>query len=180
MTTNRMPPFSAPWTFVALLAFACAGCSAPVVKEPAEKTKDVGPSRNATPPKVKREPETPKEPVTLPKPQTPRPLAPNRSEEDLERGVGSYEDGEYKIAAKQLQNALDIGLDAKRDRARAHKYLAFINCVSGREKSCRDGFRKALDADPKFDLDPAEAGHPIWGPVFRRVKSEATVRPKSN
>jgi tetratricopeptide (TPR) repeat protein len=109
----------------------------------------------------------------------PKVLAPNKSEEELERGVVSYEDGEYKTAAKQLQIALDIGLDAKRDQAKAHKYLAFISCVSGREKSCRDEFRKALDADPKFDLDPAEAGHPIWGPVFRSVKSERAAKPKS-
>jgi len=175
----RMPPFSAPWIFAALLALACAGCSAPAVKEPGEPAQDISPSRNATPPKVKREPETAKEPVALPKAQMPKALAPNKSQEELEKGVESYEDGEYKTAAKQLHIALDMGLDAKRDQAKAHKYLAFINCVSGRERSCRGEFRKALDADPKFDLDPAEAGHPIWGPVFRSVKSERAVKPKS-
>ena len=30
------------------------------------------------------------------------------------------------------------------DQARAHKYLAFIVCVNGREKVCRDEFRAAL------------------------------------
>jgi hypothetical protein len=29
----------------------------------------------------------------------------------------------------------------------------------------------ALDADPDFVLQPAEAGHPLWGPVFTSVKS---------
>jgi Tfp pilus assembly protein PilF len=96
----------------------------------------------------------------------------------LDDGVKSYEDGEYQTAAGQFQAALDRGLVVASDRARAHKYLAFITCVSGREKPCRDEFRKAFDADPGFDLGPAEAGHPIWGPVFRSVKSEVTAKPK--
>ncbi|MBI2295732.1 MAG: TssQ family T6SS-associated lipoprotein [Betaproteobacteria bacterium] len=70
----------------------------------------------------------------------------------------------------QLQSALDAGL-GKSDQVKAHKHLAFIHCSSGREPRCRDEFRKALAADPGFDLDPAEAGHPTWGPVFRSVKA---------
>jgi len=92
-------------------------------------------------------------------------------------GIRSYEEGEYKAAAKQLQAALDLGLDTKRDQAKAHKYLAFIACAWGRKTSCRNEFNKALDADPKFDLEPAEAGHPTWGPVWRSVK--ASYAPKS-
>ena len=43
----------------------------------------------------------------------------------------------------------------------------------------RDQFQKALDADPKFELEPAEAGHPIWGPALRSVKAErAKTKPK--
>ena len=179
MRAVRKPPFNAPCIFAALLALACAGCSAPTVKEPAEPIRDVTPSKSVTPAKAKREPETPKEPVTPPKPHASQVPTPSKGEQALERGVKSYEDGEYKTAAKQLQAALDLGLDAKRDQAKAHKYLAFINCVSGREKSCRDEFRKALDADPKFDLEPAEAGHPIWGPVLRSIKAERAAKPKS-
>jgi Tfp pilus assembly protein PilF len=98
---------------------------------------------------------------------------------ELNDGVRSYEDGEYPTAARQFQAALDRGLSAAADRAKAHKYLAFITCVSGRETLCRDEFRKAFDADPGFDLGPAEAGHPTWGPVFRSVKAEAAGKPKS-
>jgi len=76
----------------------------------------------------------------------------------------------------ELQNALDLGLEAKRDQASAHKHLAFINCVTGREKKCRSEFNKALDADPKFDLEPAEAGHPVWGQVLRSIKAERAAR----
>lgn len=97
----------------------------------------------------------------------------------LERAVKNYEEGGYKSAAKQFKTALGLGLDSDHDQAKAYKYLAFINCASGREKSCRDEFRKALHADPNFHLEPAEAGHPIWGPVYRSVKSEVTMEAKS-
>ncbi|BAN35595.1 hypothetical protein SCD_n01783 [Sulfuricella denitrificans skB26] len=99
-------------------------------------------------------------------------LSPRKAEQELSTGITNYEDGNYKAAAKTLQNALDSGLTFDSDAARAHKYLAFIHCLSNREKQCRDEFRKALEKDNKFDLNPAEVGHPIWGPVFRAVKAE--------
>src|SRR5579863_963209 len=96
--------------------------------------------------------------------------APNKAEQNLTAGIKLYEDGTYADAAKSLQAALDGGLD-KVDQVKAHKYLAFIDCVSDHEKLCRDEFAKALAIDPGFTLKPAEAGHPIWGPVFVSVKS---------
>ena len=88
----------------------------------------------------------------------------------LAAGIRKYDNGEYAAAAKDLQTALDLGLWDS-DRVRAHKYLAFINCASGRTDRCRHEFRLALDIDPQMQLAPAEAGHPIWGPVFRSVKA---------
>jgi Tfp pilus assembly protein PilF len=99
-------------------------------------------------------------------------LSPRKAEQELSTGIMNYEDGNYKAAAKNLQSALDSGLTFDSDAARAHKYLAFIYCLSNREKQCRDEFRKALEKDNKFDLEPAEAGHPIWGPAFRAIKAE--------
>ena len=87
-------------------------------------------------------------------------------------GVKSYEDGEYQSAARQFQAALDRGLNAPGDRAKAHKYLAFIQCIAGKERLCRDEFKKALELNPNMELDPAEAGHPIWGPVFKSAKGK--------
>jgi Tfp pilus assembly protein PilF len=110
---------------------------------------------------------------------TPEAAASSKGEQELERAVKSYEEGAHKNAARQFQAALDFGLDSKADRVTAHKYLAFIVCVSGREKSCRDEFRKALDVDPSFELGPAEIGHPVWGPVFRSVKSDAVAKAKT-
>ena len=81
-----------------------------------------------------------------------------------------YEAGEYDESAKNFEGALREGL-AEKERASAHKHLAFIHCAAQREQQCRDEFRKALAVDPALELDAAEAGHPVWGPVFRSVKA---------
>ena len=88
----------------------------------------------------------------------------------LAAGLRQYEDGGYVEAARQLQQAIDQGL-SRPERVNAHKHLAFIHCISGRTALCREEFRKVLAIEPGFDLPPAEAGHPTWGPVFRSVKS---------
>ncbi len=43
--------------------------------------------------------------------------------------------------------------------------------MSQREILCRDEFRKAFEIYPDFALTPAEDGHPIWGPVYRDVRT---------
>ena len=93
----------------------------------------------------------------------------NEGDQDLATGLRQYDEGKYSDAARSLQASLDEGLGSK-DQVTAHKYLAFIHCISGRERQCRDEFRKALKIDPALELEPAEAGHPIWGPVFRSAK----------
>ena len=93
-----------------------------------------------------------------------------KGEAELNAGVRSYEDGNYNVATRQLQSALKSGLNSF-GQIKAHKYLAFINCASGREARCREEFRKILHIAPDFELEPAEAGHPTWGPVFKSVKA---------
>lgn len=95
------------------------------------------------------------------------------AEQRLASGVKSYEEGDYSASLSALQSALWMGLSRKDDQVTAYKYSAFIHCISGRDKQCRDAFKKALDIDPTFDLKPSEAGHPIWGPVFRGVKGKS-------
>lgn len=87
----------------------------------------------------------------------------------LRTGLRAYDDGQYPLAEDQLQLALKSGLAAPRDRANAHKHLAFIYCTSQREKLCEAAFRAARADDPAFALSRGEAGHPSWGPVYRRV-----------
>ena len=94
------------------------------------------------------------------------------TDKKLNYGVLSYEEGNYQASIMALQGVLETGLSGKPEQVKAYKYLAFIQCVSGREAMCRDYFKKALQIDPNFNLDAAEAGHPIWGPVFRSVKSK--------
>ena len=84
-------------------------------------------------------------------------------------GLRQFDAGDHDAAAKTLASALYLALSA-RDRATSHKHLAFIHCCSCRERECRDEFRKALAADPALELAPAEAGHPVWGPIFRSLK----------
>ena len=93
-----------------------------------------------------------------------------KAEQDLSAGISKYDDGSYNEAARLLQASLDEGLSAKSDQVKAHKYLAFIHCGAGREAQCRSEFRAALKIDPSFELAANEAGHPVWGPVFRSVK----------
>jgi len=88
----------------------------------------------------------------------------------LAAGIRQYEEGKYAEAAESLNSSLFQGLSSA-DRVKAHKYLAFIGCVSGRPAACRLEFGRALAIDPSLELSAAEAGHPIWGPVFRAVKS---------
>lgn len=92
-------------------------------------------------------------------------------EPPLTVGLRLYDEGNYEASAKTLQGAIERGLPDK-DRARAHKHLAFMHCASNRERLCRDEFRRALDFDPGLQLNAAEAGHPAWGPVFRSLKAE--------
>ena len=93
-------------------------------------------------------------------------------QQDLASGVKEFEDGNYAESARLLQSSLDQGLSSKSDQVRAHKYLAFIHCVSGRDARCRNEFRAALKIDPAFELAANESGHPIWGPVFKSVKAK--------
>jgi Tfp pilus assembly protein PilF len=94
------------------------------------------------------------------------------SAKDLAAGIRSYESGDYEDAQRLLQRSVDEGLTFKSDQINAHKYLAFVYCVSNEQSKCREEFRKVLELDPRFELDRSEAGHPIWGPVFRSVRSK--------
>lgn len=97
-------------------------------------------------------------------------FAPAKGEAAFAAGIKQYEDGDYVDASKSLQVAIGDGL-RDRDRVVAHKHLAFIHCAAGRERQCRDEFRRALAVDSGMELTAAEAGHPVWGPVFRSLKS---------
>lgn len=91
------------------------------------------------------------------------------AERALIEGIRLYDEGQYPAAEAALKRALASGLASARDRATAHKLIAFVACTSAREAECEAAFRAARGADPAFELAKAEAGHPMWGPVYKRV-----------
>jgi Tfp pilus assembly protein PilF len=95
----------------------------------------------------------------------------SKAEQALLAGIKQFEEGEYADATRNLQSSLDLGLTRTSDQTKAHKYLAFIHCVSGRQRPCHDEFRAALEINPSMELEPSETGHPIWGPEFRSAKA---------
>jgi tetratricopeptide (TPR) repeat protein len=113
-------------------------------------------------------------------PEAPKPVTPQvtveslraRAKEQLASGIKLYETGDYDAAAKSLQASLDHGLLDKTDQSAGRKYLAFIHCLGGREAPCAAEFRRAFEIDTTFSLTPAEDGHPIWGPVYRSVRTQ--------
>ncbi len=114
--------------------------------------------------------------TTLP-PAPPPPPAPVGLADVLERpaeralaeGIRAYDDAQYPQAEAALRKALQAGLQSPRDRAHAHKLLGFITCTSDRLAECEAAFTAARTAWPAFALSKSEAGHPLWGPVARRV-----------
>jgi Tfp pilus assembly protein PilF len=97
-------------------------------------------------------------------------VAERPAEKALLTGIRAYEDAQYPESEKQLKQALHIGLGSPKDQAAAHKHLAFIYCTSRRPTDCEAAFRAARQADPGFALSKSEAGHPLWGPVYLRVR----------
>lgn len=156
---------------IIMVAVSLCGCASQDLPDIFRRGTDAPPKvESAAEPESK--PETmdetaPEEPVAAkPEPQ-PRPASPRAPQ--LVAGIEAYDNGKHREAAKILRGALSTRLN-RADQVEAHKYLAFIECSLGRKSQCRDEFRNALKIDPSFDLGPAEAGHPLWGPVFRSVK----------
>ncbi|HEV7913955.1 MAG TPA: TssQ family T6SS-associated lipoprotein [Albitalea sp.] len=96
-------------------------------------------------------------------------VAERPAEKALLSGIRAYEDAQYPEAEKQLKAALQAGLASPKDRAAAHKHLAFVYCTSNRPAECEAAFRAARQAYPAFALSKSESGHPVWGPVYKRV-----------
>lgn len=94
------------------------------------------------------------------------------AERALLAGLRAYDDGQYPESEAQLRRALEGNLRATRDRSAARKMLAFVYCTTARLAQCEAEFRAALREDPSFTLSRGEAGHPMWGPVYKRVKPQ--------
>lgn len=93
------------------------------------------------------------------------------SERSISQGIASYNNGDYQVAVVLLQHALEDVMLSKSDKIKAYKYLAFTHCISAREKKCQESFERIFAINSNFNLTPAEAGHPVWGSVFRGVRA---------
>jgi hypothetical protein len=91
------------------------------------------------------------------------------AERALVDGIRLYDGGDFERAEATLRAAVAGNLANHRDEAIAYKYLAFIACAFNRGTECALDFANAFKADPNFRLNQAEIGHPLWGPVYRRV-----------
>ena len=94
------------------------------------------------------------------------------TEHMLNNGMRNFEDGNYSGAMTLFQSVIESKDATKANKIESYKYLAFIHCISDREKLCRESFKKALEIDPNFNLTPAEAGHPVWGSVFYNMRNK--------
>jgi hypothetical protein len=97
-------------------------------------------------------------------------VAARPAEKSLLAGLKAYDDAQYEPAERLFKDALATGLASPRDRAEAHKRLAFIHCAAGRLAECEAEFKLARQADRNFALDKSEAGHPVWGPVYKKLQ----------
>jgi hypothetical protein len=103
-------------------------------------------------------------------PAAPVVVEPSASEKALMTAIASFDRGDYAGAIRQLTPLTgDSALDTP-GQLRALKTLAFAQCLTRAVVPCRQTFERAFRLDGKFDLAPAERGHPIWGPQFERAR----------
>ena len=112
---------------------------------------------------------TPVTPAQAPAPAPAKPAPPSADQVALKEGIDLYNKGDFNGAIKRL-GAAEISAGSKARQLEALKYQAFSYCVTSRKTLCGKQFEKALKLDPAFDLAPGEHGHPLWGPVFTRLK----------
>lgn len=119
-------------------------------------------------------------PLSKPSGPTPEEVAKqqrvDRAQTNLSDALKKYDSGAYDEAMNNFLLALDSGLLSTAQQINARKHMAFVHCLSGREANCKEEFEKVITLDPKFDLSPAEAGHPIWGPIYRLTRTEFELR----
>jgi Tfp pilus assembly protein PilF len=92
------------------------------------------------------------------------------AERALMGALRAYDDADYPAVERQANEAMKLGLRSPRDVATAHKLRAFVYCTSNRLAACEAEFRAARAAYPAFVLSHAEAGHPVWGPVYLKSR----------
>jgi hypothetical protein len=164
LATMKFPSLPLLLSFSGVLLMAgCANPSASGGKELSPSPAQAISPLKVTPAPIESPPEPSPKPVDAPK-------EPSVSEKKLASAVAAFERGEYASSIAQLSPlTLDQTLDNP-SQLRALKFLAFSQCLSRAVTACRQTFERAFRTDEKFDLAPAERGHPVWGPQFERAR----------
>jgi hypothetical protein len=152
------------------VALYLAACAMPFTQQPPAPVSPAAVQPAAPPPAAPAPPP--------PVPATPPPPDPTVvAQRELEEAVAIYDKGDFNAAIERLGSPAIAAGDTP-IRVAAHKYSAFSYCVTRRTSLCRTQFEAALKLDPAFELSPAERGHPLWGPVFERVKKAQSAPAK--
>ena len=147
-------------------------------------TPATAPTSSQPRPQTPQTPQTSTTPGTGPTPTPPAepaPQPPPTLQAQIADGIRLFESGEFYLAAGRLRNIPDINSAPVATQITALKYLAFSYCVTNRRVLCQQTFESALKLDPKFELAPAERGHPIWKDVYAKAKGtiEIPAAPKA-
>lgn len=147
-----------------------SGCVTPGDKQNEVKPAEPNPANQTRAPEKTSVPDSAsknavKAPEASPRPPT---LAPEQIA--LNDGIALYDKGDYNAAIKLLNDLSELSGTNKNIQLKALKFMAFSYCLTKRQALCKQQFEKALKLDPTFDLDPGEKGHPLWSPVFSKVK----------
>jgi hypothetical protein len=97
-----------------------------------------------------------------------------KPEQLLAEGKDLYDKGDYKGAVRKLSAARDAVDDSSVVKQNSLKFLAFSYCVTNQKPLCKQQFISLLKLAPAFQLSRGEAGHPLWGPVFKEAKDSKT------
>lgn len=150
-------------TLINVVGLLLIGCAAP---------KPVAPVISAPAPVVQEPPAKEIEPPVV----VTAPVEPTASEMELAIALTSFERGAYAVALRQLSPlSNDLSLNVP-DRLRAIKALAFSQCLTRAVVACRITFERAFKLDPAFSLEPAEQGHPVWGPQFELARKNLKIK----
>lgn len=150
----------------AIVLVVLVGCETPApVAESAPAVQEIEPQPQPAPP-------PPVEPAPPP--------VPSPGERALTDGIVLYDAGDFNGAIKRLLGAKEIWTDsttsaATATKVAARKYVAFSYCVTKRRTLCRQQFVDAFKLDPRFDLQPTEKTHPVWGVEFERARKQASA-----
>ncbi len=81
-----------------------------------------------------------------------------------------YLAGDYGGVIRTVATSETLAEAPDDTRVEALKLQAYSYCLTQYTQLCEDGFVRILRIEPSFQLPSNEAGHPMWGPAFKRAQ----------